>query len=45
MGIGEKIDLEKDCAGQKDDELQAEPRSTADAPTVGDKLDKNKLGM
>lgn len=24
LGIGEKIDLEKDCAGQKDDELQAQ---------------------
>ena len=37
FGIDEKIELERDCAGQKDDELQEERRGTADARTVGDK--------
>lgn len=35
MGIDEKIDLERDSTGQKDDELKAEPRGKADAPRVG----------
>ena len=37
FGIDEKIELERDCVGQKDDELQEERRGTADARTVGDK--------